>query len=103
MPRCLSLVLLALTLALPASARQAQLRGQVVNRDGVAQQCQVTFYAGNDIAYRLTANGQGYFYITNARAGAYRVVVVQGNRQSEFRRVTIDDYGLHPATLVVPW
>jgi hypothetical protein len=103
MPQYVSLVLLVLTFSLPLSAGQKQVRGQVANRDGVPQQCQVAFYTGADLAYRLASNGQGYFYINNPRAGAYRVVVVQGSRQAEFRRVTIDDSGLHPATLVVPW
>jgi len=103
MRRYAGLALLVLAWTLPMAARQGQVRGQVVNRDGVPQQCQVDFYAGADLAYRLTSNGQGYFYVNNPRGGAYRVVVLQGNRQSEFRRVTIDDYGLHPATLVVPW
>jgi hypothetical protein len=97
------LLLLLMTCVLSGEARQAQLRGQVVNRDGVPQQCQVDFYSGADLAYRVASDRQGYFYISNPRNGAYRVVVVQGSRQGEFKRVSIDEYGLHPATLVVQW
>jgi hypothetical protein len=103
MPRYVSLVLLVLTFSLPLAARQTQVRGQVVNRDGIGQPCQIDFYAGTALAYRSNSNGQGTFYVTNPKQGEYRVVVAQGNRQSEFRRVTIDNAGLHPATLVVPW
>jgi hypothetical protein len=104
MRRYVCVALLVMACCLPLAARQGQqVRGQVVNRDGVPQQCQVDFYLGADLAYRLKSNGQGYFFINTPRGGAYRVVVLQGNRQSEFKRVTIDAYGLHPATLVVPW
>ena len=103
MPRYLFLLLLLMAGSLPLSAGQAQVRGQVVNRDGIGQQCQIDFYAGAALAYRSTSNGKGAFALTNPRHGDYRVVVLQGNRQSEFRRVNIDGQGLHPATLVVPW
>ena len=103
MQRLASLLLLLIVCAPVADTRQQQLRGQVVNRDGQAQQCQIDFYAGADLAYRLTSDRQGYFYLNNPKFGAYRVIVVQRNRQNEFKRVTIDANGLHPATLVVPW
>jgi hypothetical protein len=82
---------------------QQQVRGQVVNRDGVSQQCQLAFYAGAEMVYRVTTDRQGYFYLTNPRNGTYRIVAVQGSRQGEFTRVSIDGSGLHPATLVVQW
>ncbi len=84
---------------------QSQLRGQVVNRDGVPQQCQVDFFPGTSTEpqYRQTSDKQGYFYLNNPKHGTYRVVVAQGNRRDEFKKVTIDPYGLHPSTLVVRW
>jgi len=100
------LLLLFLIVCGPAGeARQQQIKGQVVNRDGVPQQCQVDFYIGSNSnpVWRLTSDKQGYFYINNPRDGGYRVVVVQGSQQDEFKRVSIDQYGLHPATLVVRW
>jgi hypothetical protein len=103
MQRLASLLMFLIVCASVADARQPQHRGQVVNRDGQAQQCQIDFYAGADLAYRLTSDRHGYFFLNNPKFGAYRVVVVQGNRQQEFKRVTIDEYGLHPATLVVAW
>ncbi len=103
MRRALVILLLLTIGGLTGYARQ-QVRGQVVNRDGVAQQCQVDFYAsGPDPVYRATSDRQGYFYLSSPRAGAYRVIVVQGNRQDEFKRVTVDREGLHPSTLVVRW
>jgi hypothetical protein len=99
-----SVILLLVAACGLAGYAQQQVRGQVVNRDGVAQQCQVAFYAGGpDPVYRATSDRQGYFYLNGPRAGAYRVLVVQGNRQDEFKRVTIDREGLHPSTLVVRW
>jgi hypothetical protein len=103
MQRLASLLLLLTVCASVAEARQQQLRGQVVNRDGVAQECQVDFYLGRDLAYRLTSDRQGYFYLNNPKFGDYRVIVVQGSRRNEFKRVAIDANGLHPPTLVVPW
>jgi hypothetical protein len=103
MPRLASLLLILIVYASSADALQQQVRGRVVNRDGAAQQCQVDFYADKDLAYRLTSDKQGYFYLNNPRFGTYRVVAVQGNRRDEFRAVTIDQYGLHPPTLVVQW
>lgn len=85
-----------------AVAAQQQIRGQVVNRDRVPQQCQLTFYSGANAVYRLTADRQGYFYITNPRYGTYRIVIVQGNRQTS-AGATIDQRGLNPAQLMVPW
>ncbi len=95
----LLLVVCGLTVA---GARQ-QVRGQVVNRDGAPQACTVEFYVGTDFRFRATSDKQGYFYLNSPPYGEYRVVVVQGSRQDEFKRVTIDQYGLHPPTLVVRW
>ncbi len=105
MQRFVALLLLLVVGVLTLEARQQQIRGQVVNRDGVAQQCQVNFFAGTapDAAYRLASDAKGYFYLNYPKTGVYRVVVVQGGRRDEFKRVSIDDYGLHPSTLVVRW
>ena len=59
MPRYVFSVLLLMAGSLPLSAGQAQVRGQVVNRDGVGQQCQIDFYAGTALAYRSTSNAKG--------------------------------------------
>ena len=104
MQRLFSIVLLVIVCAAATTAgQQRQVRGQVVNRDGAPQRCQVDFYAatGAEPVYRSTSDGQGYFYLNNPKPGAYRVVVVQGSRQDEFKRVTIDDTRLNPSTLVV--
>lgn len=105
MQRLASLLLILIVCGSESDARmQQQVRGQVVNRDGAPQQCEVNFYADRpEPAYRVISDRQGYFYLTNPGHRGYRVVVVQGSRQAEFSRVTIDDYGLHPATLVVQW
>jgi hypothetical protein len=105
MRRLVSILLLVTICGLTGHARQRQVRGQVVNRDGVPQQCQVDFFmtTGTDPQYRLTSNREGYFYLNDPRNGTYRVVVVQRNQHEEFKRVTIDQSGLHPSTLVVRW
>jgi hypothetical protein len=95
-------VLLLIVVSAAAGRAQQQIRGQVVNRDRVPQQCQLTFYSGNSVAYRVTADRQGYFYISNPRQGAYRIVAVQGSRQGELR-ATIDRNVLSPNPLVVLW
>lgn len=95
--------LLLIVCGLAVAGAQQQVRGQVVNRDGAPQACQIDFYVGTDLRYRATSDKQGYFFLNSPVHGEYRVVVVQGNRQDEFKRVTIDMYGLHPPTLVVRW
>lgn len=91
-------------LAALAAQPQQQVRGQVVNRDGAPQQCQVDFYTPDTRrAYSLNTDYKGYFLLTNPRYGAYRVEVIQGNRREVFKDVTIDQYGLRPPTLVVQW
>jgi hypothetical protein len=101
--RRLALVVLILLVWLPGQAVQQQLRGQVVNRDGAPQQCQVDFYQGDRHVYGLKTDQRGYFSLTNPRYGTYRVEVVQGSRRDEIKEVRIDQNGLHPQTLVVQW
>jgi hypothetical protein len=105
MQRLACILLILMSFGLTSDALQQQVRGQVVNRDGVPQQCQVDFFAGSgtDLQYRQVTDRQGYFYLNNPKPGAYRVVVVQGKRTFEFKRVDIDRSGLRPKTLVVPW
>lgn len=99
----LTLIVLVLFIGgLANQARQQQVRGQIVNRDGVPQKCQVDFYTGNDLQYRVVADNKGYFFLNDPRYGSYRVVVLQGNRQDAFK-ASIDQYGLHPPTFVVQW
>jgi hypothetical protein len=103
------LFLVTLLSALPGHAGQAKLRGQIVNRDGAPQaQCQVVFYrpaarGPDEVVLRVASDRQGYFVVETLRNGTYRVQVILGNRQAEFARVTRDDAGLHPTTLVVQW
>jgi hypothetical protein len=105
MQRLVAFFVFLVVAGLTIDARQQQLRGQIVNRDGAAQQCQVNFFAGTSAEplYRLASDAKGYFYLNYPKPGAYRVEVAQGSRRDEFKRVTIDDYGLHPSTLVVRW
>ena len=97
-----ALALLVLVVCGATAGAQQQIRGQVVNRDRVPQQCQLTFYSGSSAVYRMTADRQGYFYITNPRPGSYRIVITQGNHRAEVAG-TIDQKGLNPAALIVPW
>ncbi len=97
-----ALALLVLVVCGATAWAQQQIRGQVVNRDRVPQQCQLTFYSGNNVIYRLTADRKGYFYITNPRYGSYRILITQGNRRAEVG-ATVNQRGLSPAPLIVPW
>jgi hypothetical protein len=101
--RPIACILLLIALLIPAvPTAQKQVRGQVVNRDGAALQCQVDFYYGNNLAQRVHTDGGGYFYLTSPSHGRYRVVILYRGRQHELQ-VTIDNQGLHPPTFVVPW
>lgn len=52
-------------LAALAAQPQQQVRGQVVNRDGAPQQCQVDFYTPDTRrAYSLNTDYKGYFLLT---------------------------------------
>ena len=84
-------------------AQQQRVHGQVINRDGAPQQCQVNFYVANKHYYGLTTDYKGYFVLTNPEQTTYRVEVVQGNRRQEFPTVIIDSNGMRPPTLVVSW
>ena len=101
---CILLILMSFGLTSDA-LQQQQVRGQVVNRDGVPQQCQVDFFAGSGTDLQVpTGHGPaGLFLLNNPKPGAYRVVVVQGKRTFEFKRVDVDRSGIRPQTLVVPW
>jgi hypothetical protein len=104
MQRLVAILILVVVCGLTVHAGQRQVRGQVINRDGAPQQCQINFFAGNsnNPEYRAASDNRGFFYLNQPRGGSYRVVVAQGGRQDSFS-VSIDDYGLHPATLVVRW
>jgi hypothetical protein len=97
-------VLLACWMAVAAFAMgQGQYRGQVVNRDGIGQRCQIQFFMGGNFQFGAASDNQGYFYVNSAaRPGLYRAVVSQGNARNEFD-VNIDQNGLNPSTLVVRW
>jgi hypothetical protein len=101
--RRLALVVLILSVCVTLAA-QTQVRGQVVNRDGAAQQqCQVNFYLSDRQLYGVATDSRGFFVLMNPRYATYRVEVLQGNRREEFRDVIIDQNGLRPPTFVVPW
>jgi hypothetical protein len=101
--RRVALALVMTSLWLAVSSGQQQVRGQVVNRDGAPQQCQVDFYQDSRHIYGVNTDYKGYFLLTNPRYDIYRVEVTLGNRREVFKEVKIDQYGLHPPTLVVPW
>ena len=99
----LAVVTLLVSGLLASSAELQQLRGQVINRDGAPQQCQVNFYLDGKLYYALSTDPNGYFTLTNPKQPAtYRVEVIQGNRR-EVITVLIESNALRPATLVVPW
>lgn len=102
MHRHLSVLVIVFVCCVTAVFSAQQFRGQVVNRDGVAQRCQVEFFIGSNFMFGVATNNQGYFYVNNPRLTSYRVVVSQGQARNEFQ-VSIDQYGLHPSTLVVRW
>lgn len=96
-------LVIALVCCATAVLLAQQFRGQVVNRDGVGQRCQVDFYVGASRQFGVATDNQGYLFVETSRQGTYRVVVTQGpGRQQEFQ-VTIDRSGLRPSTLMVRW
>ena len=99
----LAVVVLLVSGGLGAVAAQQQVRGQVINRDGAPQQCQVNFYIADKRHYGLATDDYGYFVLTNPQHATYRVEVVRGNQRQEFASVVIDTNGLRPQTLVVSW
>jgi hypothetical protein len=103
MRRLVAVLLITLVAgALTGHAGQQQVRGQVVNRDGAPQECQVDFY-GQQTKYQLASDKRGFFYLTNPRFGTYQVVLRQGPRTTTINNVVIDQNGLHPPTLVANW
>jgi len=101
MRRLAAVLFIVVVCALTGHAGQAQVRGQVVNRDGVPQECQVDF--NGPARYQLAADRRGYFYLTNPRFGSYQVSLRQGPRTTQIGNVVIDQSGLHPPTLVASW
>ena len=99
----LAVVVLLVSGCVGAVAAQQKVSGQVINRDGAPQQCQVNFYVANRHYYGLTTDYKGYFVLTNPEQTTYRVEVVQGNRRQEFPTVIIESNGMRPPTLVVSW
>ena len=85
------------------AAHAQQVKGTVINRDGAARSgCQVDF-AAPGVSYRVVTNAEGAFFLDSPRHGAYTVTVRQGNQSQTFRGITVNQYGLSPATLVVDW
>ena len=83
------------------AAHAQQVKGTVINRDGAARPgCQVEF--AGPAPYRVVTNSEGAFFLDSPRHGEYTVTVVQGNLSRSFK-VTVNQYGLTPSTLVVDW
>jgi hypothetical protein len=82
-------------------AHAQQVKGTVVNRDGAVQPgCQVTF--AGPATYSVWTNSAGVFFLEGPRHGEYEVTVKQGDRR-QVLKVMVNQYGLNPSTLVVPW
>jgi hypothetical protein len=79
-----------------------QVQGTVVNRNGDARSgCRVDF-AGPE-TYSVWSNAEGAFFLESPKHGDYEVTVTEGDRTKTFEKVNVDQYGLHPSTLVVDW
>jgi hypothetical protein len=102
MRRHLSVIVLVLVVCAAASLFAQQVRGQVVNRDGVGQRCQVEFFVGADRRFGVVTDNQGYFYLNTPPFGDYRAVLSQGQARTEIA-VKIGPSGLSPSTLVARW
>jgi hypothetical protein len=93
-------ILLLSVIDLPA---QNRIRGRVVDRNGAPRaQCQVEFNVGQQQRYRVYSDPSGYFFLDSPQRGTYAVVVSQGSRSAQFK-VTVNEFGLSPAVLVVSW
>ena len=102
MRRHLSVIVIALICCAAVSLFAQQVRGQVVNRDGVGQRCQVEFFVGDDRRFGVVTDNRGYFYLNNPPFGSYRAILSQGQATTEIA-VTINRSGLNPSTLVARW
>jgi len=102
MRKLLAIGTLGLAVLLFAATVAAQQRqGRVTNRDGAGQpNCQVIFSGPS--SFTVYTNSAGYFYIDRPN-GTYSVTVKWGQREQEFKEVTIDSSGLTPSTLVIDW
>lgn len=84
----------------PAAYAQ-QVKGTVINRDGVVRSgCQVSF--AGPATYSVWTNSQGAFFLEGPRRGEYTVTVKRGDLRQTFK-VTVNQDGLNPSTLVVDW
>jgi hypothetical protein len=83
---------------------QQRVSGRVIDRNGSPQpRCLVEFfYPNGPLAYQVTANDAGYFFLDNPRHGAYTLWVRSGPRQYQLN-VSINQQGLQPSTIVVSW
>jgi hypothetical protein len=87
------------------AAAQQRVTGRVIDRNGSPQpRCVVEFFSNPNEppVYRVTANEGGHFYLDNPRYGGYTVWVRQGGRQQQVK-VSINQQGLQPSTIVVNW
>jgi hypothetical protein len=83
------------------AAHAQQVKGTVINRDGVARSaCQVSF--AGPATYSVWTNSEGAFFLEGPRYGDYVVTVKLGGQSQTFK-ITVNQYGLNPSTLVVDW
>ena len=71
MQRLACILLALMSFGLTSDAFQRQVRGQVVNRDGVPQQCQVDFFAGSgtDLQDPTGHGPAGVFLLEQSQTG----------------------------------
>lgn len=94
-------VTLSLAVGLGAQNRAV---GRVLNRNGVGVSgCQLDFYSGGQVTYRVYTNQSGTYFIDSPKQGSYSVTVMQGGRSVQIN-VTIDNkQNISPNPLSVPW
>jgi hypothetical protein len=100
-----ALILWTVLLLSGVATAQRQVSGRIVDRNGSPQgRCLVEFfvYPNQPPVYRITANNEGYFYLSDPKPARYSVRVRLGQRLHQID-VTIDEKGLQPSTIVVSW
>ncbi len=103
-----ALILWTVLLLSGVATAQRQVSGRIVDRNSSPQgRCLVEFfvypvYPNQPPVYRIIANNEGYFYLSDPKPGKYNVRVRLGQRQHQID-VMIDEKGLQPSTIVVNW
>jgi hypothetical protein len=102
--RTISILCVAIFLLGGAAVAQQKATGRVINRNGEPQRnFKVDFYWNPNEAPKYTAltDESGNFFVYPQRENY--TVVVRGGPWEYRIKVTVDDNGLHPSTLVVNW